>query len=485
MSQVHTVFTSEDKDVIAALKRQGQEMAKLREQNRKLTEESKKGSKSAADGVVADVAKIASGYLTVTAAINVGKAALDFFRESNRKFAEESSAAILKMDEAFRKFRVQAGLTAIESDQSKAFISRAALSAGTSAPQAAAGATQLVSGGFSAQEALQGGGLDALLATMDANNLAGKGADATETAKALGLFLNATGQELTGANLRTTGVAVANLFKGTNLQLGDLETLAPQASTITNLSGLTGVEQLGVFAQLRQTLDPSGASTQFRNTVASMATAGGQQAKVDALKTMGLNPGDIDMVGETFTDALAKIKAATEGMAPEQANIALTKLFGSENLSGPLELMKNLDKVNANIALTSNEAVFEEAVRIAREGSAFDRRQAEARREIAFDRGDAAQAETLKTIMAATGAEGGYAPVVLSGEEFIFDTLRSFGISPESSQFGAEQLRRLARPGQVFEGRDPQMEENNRLLREQNDLLRQQRPTAVIEPQER
>jgi hypothetical protein len=89
MGQVRTTFTSDDKDVVAALNRMTKELDKLREANRKLKEESKKGSEESKSGLeqsVRSIAKMAAGYATATTALRL------FNSELERKSQLEKAA---------------------------------------------------------------------------------------------------------------------------------------------------------------------------------------------------------------------------------------------------------------------------------------------------------------------------------------------------------------------------------------------------------
>lgn len=87
--------------------------------------------------------------------------------------------------------------------------------------------------------------------------------------------------------------------------------LAKQGSALKQ-AGLSEEEQLASFGVLRKSFEAPDSGVALRNVSMHMATAGGATDKKAALKEIGLKPEDVDMVGESFLDALAKL---SEGIA--------------------------------------------------------------------------------------------------------------------------------------------------------------------------
>lgn len=102
MAKVTTVFASDDKEVMAAIQKMNAEMAKLRDQNKKLAEESKKGGQQSAGMMevgIAQAAKLAAGYLSVQTAVQAVTAALhDKFDIEKRSLELQTRTAVTQRD---------------------------------------------------------------------------------------------------------------------------------------------------------------------------------------------------------------------------------------------------------------------------------------------------------------------------------------------------------------------------------------------------
>jgi TP901 family phage tail tape measure protein len=316
------------------------------------------------------------GALATTAAIGGIGGALGIALDYQKQLREDVLKTSLEMDELIRKFQVQAGLKDLEADAANAKIIDLAESNAVSVQDAYAVSTQLVSSGYSNPEST--GTTDAMLKILASSNLdASQGA---ESAKAIGQFLVAFGQEKNAKNLLDVGVRTRGLFQSTDVQVGDLGSFAQAAPAFSN-AGVSMQDTMSALAILREAEDAGQAATHGRNVVGLMTTFKSEKAKVDQLKKLKLKPEQLDLVGETLPEALTVLRDAMEaaGLNDAQRSQALKTLYGQENITGASVLLGGIDKFQTFGAFQQDEAGFEQGVRVNQSGAAAGTKRREAR----------------------------------------------------------------------------------------------------------
>lgn len=318
---------------------------------------------------------VALGYLGITQTLSLISAA-------NRQIIEESAQIGAKVDEQNRKFRVQSGLRGLQADAATKRIEKIAEAVPLSDdPRAAAfaAATQLVSSGFSAEEA-SGGSLRAFSEVIAASNLAGRDTDPRELAQALASFLNSQNLALNEANVRSVGGGLQSLFRGTNIQVADLAEFAKEGASFAGK--LSVPEQLGAFSALRQAMPAGESSTGLRNIVSRLGTARTQKKKVDALKEMGLSPDDVDLIGENLDTVLGRLSSGLAKLRAEEREGALKTLFEEKGVSVAKLLIAGRNAVAFGAKRAQNLAGFDEDVQEATSGRVAAARRQTLRKEV-------------------------------------------------------------------------------------------------------
>lgn len=422
---------------------------------------------------------------TLTLAAAFGKAAAE-----QAKLREETEQTILKMDELARKYQVQAGLTNLQARDARQAILQTARENAVTPETAFGAATQLVSSGFARPD--QSGALDAFLKILASSNQAS--ADPTSLVQGAGQFLTAFGLEKSGQNLLDLGVRSRGLFAQTDFQVADLTAFAQSAGTFAG-AGVSLEDTLSANAILREQMAASEAATQGRNVVSSLQTFSADAGRSKLLQqSLGLDPTDIDLVGESLPAALSKVKAAIEALPKEQQAPVLTTLFGKENLRGAQALLSGIDKFGAFAALQQDRAGFVAGVNVAQSGPnaaanriAVDRQVQLLQDEDAASRRLVAEQQLANEVAEnyqASGFIGDFALALAGGfrntatylganpERFISPEGRANITGSQQSGFSTEQLERAL--GQNAQG----VLENAEAMRQLADALRENTRTA-------
>lgn len=364
-----------DAQMVAAWKRSTQSVAAFNAELDKIGQKQRRNrtqSNSFFKGMSSNLASMAAGYVSVA-----GAAAL--WMNANRDIIQQADEVGAKYDEIFRKFRIQTGLRGIEGKQAQGRILEIAERQSMTSEQATGAATQLVSSGFTAQEA-SGGSLEEFLRILNASNASGKEVDSVGLAKALAGYLDAQGLDKNEKNVALVGRSVQALFKDTNLQLADLQELAKVASVFKGKLSIE--EQLGAFSSLVGPGRPGAeAKTGLRNFVLQSATASAQKEKVKSLDEIGLKPTDIDFVGENLDQVLDRLAEGLAKLPEEQRLPVLTKIYEKENAAVVQDLINNRDKITDSYAVQQNDEAFMADVNEATSGRNAALRRLEVRKE--------------------------------------------------------------------------------------------------------
>gem|GEM_PF-3243534 len=294
--------------------------------------------------------------------IGVATAAITAFSAAQNKYQSEAELAATSIEDLRTKSQVQSGRTDQQQAAANKQIEETAQRRGVDVKQAYLAERQLVSSGFSAEEAA-GPALDEFFKSLNASNVTGKDVDPTSLAKSMAGYLESQGMEKSGANVASIGQAIQALFKSSNIQLSGLNSIAKEGAA---LKTITPQEQFAAFGALVDVgIDEGGAATGLRNIVSRLQTAGGSDKKTAVLEQMGLQATDVDLVGETLTEALAKLKAGIEQLPEEQRAGAAKTLFEEAGAASFLQLADNIPKIEKYIDLQNNPAGFEKDLQLA------------------------------------------------------------------------------------------------------------------------
>lgn len=464
-NSVQLTQTVDDRDVVQALQRQ----LKLIDQIEKRLDDTGKAGDRAGK-------KTALSWANAKAAFDFGVQALGAFSEANQRIIQEADQIGQKYDEIFRRFNIQSGLRGIAGEQAQQRILQIAERNAVLGDKAFEAATQLVSSGFSAEEA-SGGSLDAFLKTLAATNAVRPDVDAAGLAQAVASYLGSQGLQKNAANVQDVGQRIQSLFLGTNLQIGDLAAFSKQASAFKGR--LTSEEQFAGLSALRDVgLGGEEATTALRNFVAAVTSQKLSKDKVGVLSQLGISPDEIDLQGESFRQVLDRLAKARAAADPALVESQFAKFFEKAQVPAVLNLLDARERITGNIALQQQAgAGFDSALAEATAGRAAATRRQEVRRErrrLAGDGRDAIVGEEFEAAI----EEAGFSPIQggLAREAFEFsrglgfgeETSLNVGLAREPSLIGDVSAQQVL---QRVEQR--QMAENNQLLGQAVGELRQ------------
>lgn len=424
-SSIAIQFTAEDAALIASYRKQIRELEK---QVRKLEQAGRTGERASRkiQGGFAKAGQTLVGMLGTYASISV---AVGIWKQANQEIIQQSEEINRKYDEINRKLRVQGGLTAIQTDSAKDRILNIAEITATPGEQAYDAATQLISSGAS-NEVATGGGLLSFLKILKAANQTGQEVDSAQLAQALVGFVQSQGQEASTENLTRAGVAVQRLFRGTNVQLSALPELAKEGGTLS--SAFDQEEQLSAFAILLKSFDKGTAAVALRNITNRLQTAEVGRTQKKGLDVLGLQPTDTDFVGESLQDVLQILDTRLNQIPEEQRAGVLKNLVGESAVAPLSTLIRDRGKIPEYNELQRDAAGFEADVAIATSGrnaaEIRQRNRLERRRLQVDDQGD-----LLRQELSALDEDAGVSPFRRVVRSTLFDTLRWFGVSPESA----------------------------------------------------
>lgn len=396
-------------------------------------EELKKASatqQTYAQSVLANVGGMVTGYLSVGAAVGSIKSIVGEVIRANREMLQQVDEAGTKLDANFKKFAVQAGLQGLEREDAQSKI--AALATKNAVGEdplkyATSAATQLVSSGFSVEDAT-GGALDATLQAAAASNLGDS--DPAALVQAAGQYLSAMGMEKNAENLKEVLIGSQRLFKATDFQVSDLSQLAGKSQ------GLAGVidwkQALASFDVLREKTGADTASTALKIFGDRLRGAKEDKQRTDVLSEIGLTPEAVDLQGESVSEVLDRLAGGLESVDPTRRAGLLQKFFGTE-ASSPIEgLIRDRDKVGQALSTIGDVEGFQRDVDIGTSGKDAALKRQQVRRETslaALDQEDS----LIRGEIEQRSLDAGEAPISRKTRSLTYDWARYFGLDTETA----------------------------------------------------
>lgn len=329
--------------------------------------------------------RMIAGYMSAQVAIG---AATELLRQHNAE-TERAIKNSRDLENNLNRLSVQGSLSRSKDPATTKQIAGIAQRNAVGVDQAATAAEQLISAGFSTQDALTGGATDAFLQGLNSMNAAGRDTDPKQMAMAMVRFLKGTGQSLSKENIAGLNVPLFNLFKNTDVQAGDLEFLGSKASPLTQLGRMSPNEILAAFSVVRDVKGPAEASTSLGSLVSRLAGASSNQEAVEAISRMGMKPGEIDFVGENFATVMKRIRGGVNRLPESDRAGVLRKLGSQENLDTLTTLLANVETYEARGKGLDDMTSYRMAIGRHTQGLGAEERRTEARRAV-IDQGPGA-----------------------------------------------------------------------------------------------
>ena len=379
LARVYKDATPQAKARQAALKAEATAAAEASRREKELAAATKKAAeeqKAAAADVENAWKTTAVGFGSAIAAGTALINTLARLREQSRTAVGAAADQTLDVDTLARQLQIQSSLTDPQRFAASRQILSQAIRAGATGEEGFRAATQLVSSGFKAP--VESGTVGTILDLKQASNFKGTPEDLIQ---GLAQTLNAYGMERTQANARQLGVSVQSLFKRTDLQLTDLQEFAKNASVFRGAN--MGLDQsLAGFTALREVMPSGEAATGLRNFTTILQGAGATKGSTDALGALGLKPDQVDFVGENLVQVLTRLRDATKGMAEEDRNAGLIKLFGRENFASASLLMNNPERITELTQMQGDTGQFDRDVQTARSSMQAERNRVAVRQQL-------------------------------------------------------------------------------------------------------
>lgn len=398
------------------------EQAALRTSTQALTEQQRANSSGMriSQNVVSQLAELAVAYGLTTQAVR-------FFRDANRESMEAADAAAEKWQQASRKFSIQSGLTGLMGQQSLERMEGIGEQRGVDFTAVSDVATQLVSSGFSATEA-SGGSLDEFLKILNASSATGKPIDPAATADALAKYLESQGLQKSEANVRRVGRQAQVASKAGQFSFADLTELATVGAPLKD-AGMAPEEQIAAMGTLVDVMPSAEAATGLRNVVGRLRTAKAFPRKLEALQQMGVNPEDVDLVGENLDTALGRLQGGLETVAPQDRASVMTKIFEEQGIAAAGVLMQGRGKTRDRMALQQDDSSFLRDVVLGESGVDRGRIRQQYAKE-RMDRANAQNDQLMQNEMAIQLQNAGAPPVMRKIATAGYQVAREFGASP-------------------------------------------------------
>jgi len=342
---VDLVFTASDGAAMAAWQSQQRMADALIRKMEKLERVSKKSAGGMPAGrFLGDSARQMAGFALGGLGVT---AILAKMTESGRNFAEQGLEAQKAWDKVFREFQGQSGLRGKAAALAEANIRKVAQETGIPVEEVGAAATQMVSSGFTAEEAT-GGALREQLRGMLATNVVGKEEiKISDIIRASSAYLNSQGLEKNTANVRDINSRISALYKSTEMQFGDFMEFSRES---VGMKGILDIgTQMASFSSLVDSMPAPEAATGLRNVVGRMRTVRGTPEKTEGLAMLGIKPEEIDLVGEDFVTALKRINEGVKRTKPEDIPIALKKIFEEKGINTAQLLLNSIEKIEQRV----------------------------------------------------------------------------------------------------------------------------------------
>ena len=401
--------------------------------------------------------------------------ALKAVAAAQREIITGGADAALTIDTLARKLQVQASLTDPERQAATKEILRQSSDAGLTAETGFRTATQLVSSGF--QKPVETGTLTTAMKTMQAANLEGS---PEEFIQGMSQVMAAFGLEKTNANLERVAVSMQGMFKTTDFQIAEATQFAKNAALFES-AGMSLEQATATFTAGREVLNAEQASTGLRNVVSILQTAGAHGPQKEALASLGIKPEEVDLVGENMQQALTRLKQGVDAADKQTSQIAMGTLFGREASAAATVLMGKIPRMRELEGMQANKAQFEADVRVKQEGDLAQRNRIENEEMLRRLPRARALEDARNRIVRREGRNKGFA----EDAETLVGPALSSTVTAATSVFGTtDQLSGLDVTGgavgmgklfgRMFGVGGSKLDEQNKLLQENNDLMRQQ-----------
>lgn len=344
MPDVEVTLGAQDAELVAAWQR-----AKMgpREMAQELDRVGKK-SKAVDSSMASTATNMIARYGSAAAAVALVTKELRALAQARREVRGEETEVTEQLDTSFRQFRLVAQFDDRQAAKMRAKVFEVAKAEALPVTLVSDIGRQLVSADVKPEAALEGGIMQAFAAGMKTSGETPEELDPRELVEAvLRLLANqakAEDREFTPRNidrvLRTTNM----LGITTQLRFPDLSDVAKAAPAMAG-AGLGLEDQLIYAALLRQSLPSEEAGVGIRNISQRMGSFSVHANKTAVLDRMGVDPKEVDAVGESLETALRRLQQGVDTLPEDERAGAMVTLFEDRGRGVAEFLMNNVDKI--------------------------------------------------------------------------------------------------------------------------------------------
>jgi hypothetical protein len=327
------------------------------------------------EGLVRGADRLILKLVGVQTAADLALRAVTAALQAQQKMREESVGPVAQMDNAIRNYLKTTGLSPEKSYAGTQRMFMATAMKYAVPFQTVGTVAEALASADIPQAVIAGGGLDAVIKGWIAMNLQGSEVNPEAHAKAIGMLLSSTGTAATPENMeRVNRVLFAAKTQG-NVEIAQLPNIAGVAGTLRQFGKLNLEEQLASTTMLSRRGGTEEMVTSFKNVVLAMSQFGNVPSKVQALRSAGLRPQDVDMVGETFFEAIGRIRDALANVPEERRNRILGQLVGEKTIRSIPAFFEGLGEIVDIQRGMADDAAYRRAIATAVEGpAAMERR---------------------------------------------------------------------------------------------------------------
>jgi hypothetical protein len=297
----------------------------------------KQGSGGLLTGIKGELVGIAASYIGIQATVGFITQRIEQWREANRKLQQESEGLATEWETRRKRAQVQGGMSDAESRQAQQRVFGIANQTGVKMSVAEDMQTALETVGFSPEES-SGESLSLMLKLVQAQGLKPEEIDVSSFSKSLAMFFRANKLEMNRANVKKYAQALQSMaVKKTPLKIPDFIFQAQEAAAMS-VFGVGDETQFALLTHGSQINRPRVSTTEAREVVSRLATAGADTSKKAALQRMRLRPTDVDFVGEDYYTVMQRMRQGVARLRKQDQGIVLKQLFEEAGV-GPARIM--------------------------------------------------------------------------------------------------------------------------------------------------
>ena len=368
-NNVEVILSAQDASVVRAWQNYKNNIAAVDAQLNKLDNTQRKNNASAnqfnqaMQSGIEHVAGIASGWFGIAAAVAEAVSEVNKFLEANDKAQKASEDAAKKQEHERKRIQVQSGQGPLAAQDAQHRLRSIAQETATSNADMTDIATMLLSSGADVKTAT-GGGAKSIAQFLKAQALKGNQVNVEQFTDSITAFLAGQGKDLNDQNIsQLVSQLQSQGIKETKFKIPDLKYWAQEAQTLQKVGGMSQEDILGLAGATSGAVGAEHGARQVREIIKNLAVADSQPDRVKALKQLGLKPEDVDMKGETYDTAIARIRQGLDRVPEGKRAGILNKLVEGANIGEFYAIADGVEKINQVKQGLGNTKAFEQDVK--------------------------------------------------------------------------------------------------------------------------